>query len=130
MGGSRTRPIAVKQQFSFLNKSWPLIFVVATLILFQIWKNVEADSLRSQIYRAKRECASYQGENQQLLVQYELLCSVSRISKQAAGLGMVHADRPAELIAVDPDDMKKVKLSRLAVTGQKIDFAEAGAGAK
>jgi hypothetical protein len=115
MGSSRTKPIMVKQQFSFLNRSWPLILVAATVILFQIWKNVEADSLRSQIFKAKRTCASYQGENQQLKIQYELLRSVSRISEQASTLGLVFAEKPAAEIVVASDDMRKESLMSMSI---------------
>ncbi len=103
MARRKAPPLKLSQQLGFLARLWPLIAFLPVIGLIQVWKAVESDGQRSRIYLAQRECASREGEWQQLRARYLFLTSFSRLAPRALELELRPAGREFERIAVSGD---------------------------
>ncbi|MDP2361427.1 MAG: hypothetical protein Q8O14_11885 [bacterium] len=95
-------PLVIREQFGFFWRLLPLLAVVVTALLFRVWKVLETDGLRTQVFRTTRACSSLEGELQIEQGFYLSHTAFGRIERAGRALGLVWPEQSPHLIVVDP----------------------------
>jgi hypothetical protein len=111
-------PLRLREQFGFLARFTPLLGLALVGLLFQVWKGIETDALRSQVYHAARRCASLDGVRQQEDARRLTLTAYARLEPAAAALGLAWPEQASGRIIVaagrmehaDPETAQRLPL--------------------
>jgi len=95
-------PLSIRQQFGFVWRLLPLVGLALAALLFRVWKVLEMDQLRNQVFRATRTCASFEGELQIEQGTYLSRTAFGRIERAGREQGLVWPDSSLGLIVADP----------------------------
>jgi hypothetical protein len=97
----RLAPLQIQQQLGFFGRFTPWIVIGIFVSLFHVWKDVEADRLRTDLFSTQRYLVSSQGEYLQVQAKHSSLISLAHLEVQAVGLGMVWPDATGQSLRCD-----------------------------
>jgi hypothetical protein len=99
----RVPPLSIREQFGFFWRLLPFVGLLVAVLLFRVWKVVEADDLRAQVFKSTRNCASLDGELQIEQGLYISRTAFGKIEKAGRELGLIWPpDSGRGLIVADP----------------------------
>lgn len=96
-------PLSIREQFGFFWRLLPYVGLAVALLLFRVWKVVEADDLKTQVFKASRHLASLEGELQVEEGLYISRTAFGKVEKAGRELGLIWPpDSGRGLIVADP----------------------------
>lgn len=95
-------PLIIREQFGFFWRLLPFLSIALAILLFRVWKVLETDELRTQVFKATRSCASLDGELQIEQGQYLSQTAFGRVERAGRELGLAWPDSGVTQLVADP----------------------------